>query len=49
MRLPIEREVLAVDGKTMRGSLDDFKCLKAAHIASVFAAENRLTLAQVKT
>jgi predicted transposase YbfD/YdcC len=49
MRIPVEKEVFAVDGKTMRGSLDKFKCLKAAHIVSVFATENRLTLAQVKT
>jgi predicted transposase YbfD/YdcC len=49
MRVPVNREVLAVDGKTMRGSLDTIKCLKAAHIVSVFATENRLTLAQVKT
>jgi predicted transposase YbfD/YdcC len=49
MRIPVEREVFAVDGKTMRGSIDNFKCLKAAHIVSVFATENRLALAQVKT
>jgi predicted transposase YbfD/YdcC len=49
MRIPVKREVFAVDGKTMRGSLDNFKCLKAAHIVSVYATENRLTLAQVKT
>jgi predicted transposase YbfD/YdcC len=49
MRIPVDREVLAIDGKTVRGSLDNFKCLKAAHIVSVFATESRLTLAQVKT
>ncbi|MDR3342779.1 MAG: ISAs1 family transposase, partial [Treponema sp.] len=49
MRLPLDREVFAVDGKTMRGSFDKFKCLKVAHIVSVYATGNRLTLAQVKT
>jgi predicted transposase YbfD/YdcC len=49
MSIPLGREVFAVDGKTMRGSVDNFNCLKAAHIVSVFATENRLTLAQVKT
>jgi predicted transposase YbfD/YdcC len=49
LRLPIGREIFAVDGKTMRGSADKFKCLKAAHIVSAFATERRLTLAQVKT
>lgn len=48
-RIPIDREVFAVDGKTMRGSVDTFKGLKAAHIVSVYATENCLTLAQVKT
>jgi len=49
IRLSIEREVIAIDGKTMRGSVDNFKALKAAHIVSAYATEQRLTLAQVKT
>jgi predicted transposase YbfD/YdcC len=47
--IPVAGEVYAVDGKTIRGSLDRFKCLKAAHMVSVYAADGRLALAQVKT
>ncbi|MDR1863467.1 MAG: ISAs1 family transposase [Treponema sp.] len=49
LRLPIDREVVAIDGKTIRGSADKFACLKAAHVVSAWAADNRLVLGQVKT
>jgi predicted transposase YbfD/YdcC len=49
VRIPIKREVIAIDGKTLRGSADKFLALKAAHIVSAYATEQRLVLAQVKT
>jgi hypothetical protein len=49
LRLPIDREVVAIDGKTIRGSANKFACLKAAHGVSAWATDNRLVLAQVKT
>jgi len=45
----IPQEVIAIDGKTIRGSFDRYKGLKAAHIVSAWATENRLVFAQVKT
>jgi hypothetical protein len=47
--LPIDREVVAIDGKTIWGSADKFACLKAAHGVSAWATDDRLILAQVKT
>lgn len=44
----IPREVIAIDGRTIRGSFDRQRGLKAAHLASAWASENRLVLAQVK-
>ncbi|GMO28067.1 MAG: hypothetical protein Ta2B_08680 [Termitinemataceae bacterium] len=49
MRLEIDKEVIAIDGKTIRGSANKFSCLKAAHMVSAYATDNRLVLAQVKT
>lgn len=43
-------EVVAVDGKTLRGSYDSASDKKSAiHMVSAWAAENRLTLGGVKT
>lgn len=41
--------VIAVDGKTLRGSSDIARDGKAVHIVSAFAAENRLVLGQLAT
>ena len=41
--------VIAVDGKTLRGSNDIARDGKAVHIVSAFAAENRLVLGQLAT
>jgi predicted transposase YbfD/YdcC len=49
LKLNISEEVIAIDGKTMRGSLNKQKGLKAAHVLSAWATENRMVLAQVKT
>lgn len=42
-----QRRHLAVDGKTLRGSLDKTGHQAALHLVSVWASEERLTLAQV--
>jgi predicted transposase YbfD/YdcC len=44
-----EREVIAVDGKTVRGSFNTRQGSKAIHLVSAWATENRLVFAQVKT
>jgi predicted transposase YbfD/YdcC len=49
MKIPVNREVIAIDGKTIRGSADRFAGLKAAHMVSAYATERRLVFAQVKT
>jgi hypothetical protein len=45
----ITREVIAIDGKTIRGSFTTHKEQKAIHLVSAWATENRLVFAQVKT
>jgi predicted transposase YbfD/YdcC len=45
----ITREVIAIDGKTVRGSFNARKGCKAIHLVSAWATENRLVFAQVKT
>jgi hypothetical protein len=49
LRLPIDREAVAIDGKTIWGSADKFAYLKAAYVVSALDANNRLASAQVKT
>ena len=39
-------EVVAIDGKRIRGSYDHFNEIKATHIISAFAAENNICLGQ---
>jgi hypothetical protein len=39
--------VIALDGKTLRGSLDRFEDRKAAQVLSAFAVEERLVLGQM--
>jgi predicted transposase YbfD/YdcC len=45
----IKREVIAIDGKTVRGSFNTRQESKAIHLVSAWATENRLVFAQVKT
>ena len=45
----IQREVIAIDGKTIRGSFNTRTEQKAIHLVSAWATENRLVFAQVKT
>jgi hypothetical protein len=44
-----DREVIAIDGKTVRGSFNTRQESKAIHPASARAAENRPVFAPVKT
>jgi predicted transposase YbfD/YdcC len=44
-----EREVIAIDGKTVRGSFNARQESTAIHLVSAWATENRLVFAQVKT
>lgn len=41
-------EIIAIDGKTSRRSLDDGRGLKALHLVSAWASENGVVLGQVK-
>lgn len=41
-------EIIAIDGKTSRRSLDENRGLKALHLVSAWASENGLVLGQVK-
>lgn len=48
-QLSTQGEVIAVDGKTVRGSHDKKNKRSAIHMVSAFAAENGVVLGQVKT
>lgn len=41
-------EVVAIDGKTVRGSYDDSRGLGAIHMVNAFATENGVSLGQQK-
>jgi predicted transposase YbfD/YdcC len=43
------REIIAVDGKTVRGSFNSRLGTSSLHLVSAWATSNRLVLAQVKT
>lgn len=42
-----EAPVVALDGKTLRGSLDRFEARKAAQVLSAFAGEGQIVLGQI--
>ncbi|MDR2247385.1 MAG: ISAs1 family transposase [Treponema sp.] len=42
-------EVIAIDGKTVRGSFNTRQGNKVIHLVGAWATENRLVFAQVKT
>jgi predicted transposase YbfD/YdcC len=48
LREAVGGEVVALDGKTLRGSYNRSAGLRAAHVISAWAAANRLVLAQLK-
>lgn len=44
----LQQEVIPIDGKTLRGSYDRNQGLKALHLVTAWASEQRLVLGQVK-
>jgi predicted transposase YbfD/YdcC len=44
----VDREIIAIDGKTVRGSFNAREGQKAIHLVSAWATENRLVFAQKK-
>jgi predicted transposase YbfD/YdcC len=44
-----EGQIVAIDGKRVRGSYDNKKGQSAIHMVSAFVAENKLLLGQIKT
>jgi predicted transposase YbfD/YdcC len=44
----LQQEVIPIDGKTVRGSYDRNQGVKALHLVTAWASEQRLVLAQVK-
>lgn len=49
LEINTDQEIIAIDGKTLRGSGNRRKNKKALHLVSAWAANNRLMLGQVKT
>jgi predicted transposase YbfD/YdcC len=49
MRVKSAGEFLNIDGKTLRGSRDDYTGKYAIHLVSAWSHQNRLVLGQVKT
>lgn len=46
---PMHNEVVAIDGKTTRGSKDGFRNTPPIHLVSAWASDNGLSFGQVKT
>lgn len=49
LSVDINKEIIAIDGKTLRGSHHKTKGQKALHLVSAWAANNRILLGQMKT
>lgn len=49
LSVDVNNEIIAIDGKTLRGSHHRRKGKAALHLVSAWAAQNRLMLGQVKT
>lgn len=47
--IDVTNEIIAIDGKTLRGSHNRKKGINPLHLVSAWAVKNRLTLGQVKT
>lgn len=47
--IDMDKEIIAIDGKTLRGSCNRRKKQSALHLVSAWATEHRLLLGQVKT
>ena len=49
LRQQVGQEIIAIDGKTVKGSFNSRTETSPLHLVSAWATENRLTLAQVRT
>ena len=49
LSIDVENEIIAIDGKTLRGSHNRKKGQKPIHLVSAWSVKNRLMLGQVKT
>ena len=49
LKMDLKNEIIALDGKTLRGSGNKRQKKNALHLVSAWATKNRLMLAQVKT
>ena len=49
LTIDLKKEIIALDGKTLRGSGNKRQDLPALHLVSAWATKNRLMLAQIKT
>lgn len=49
LNIDVTNEIIAIDGKTLRGSHNRKRGIKPLHLVSAWAVKNRLTLGQVKT
>lgn len=49
LSVDVSKEIIAIDGKTLRGSHNRTKGVKPLHLVSAWAVKNRVVLGQVKT
>lgn len=49
LTIDVSKEIIAIDGKTLRGSHDKKNGQKALHLVSAWATQNKLMLGQVRT
>lgn len=49
LQIDLETEVIAIDGKTVRGSANKNKDVPALHLVSAWASKNKIMLGQIKT
>ena len=49
LKIDLEKEIIAIDGKTVRGSANKRKDAPALHLVSAWATKNKIMLGQTKT
>lgn len=49
LTIDVSKEIIAIDGKTLRGSHNRKKGVKPLHLVSAWAVKNRVTLGQMRT
>jgi len=49
LSIELNNEIISIDGKTLRGSLNRRRNQKALHLVSAWASNNRIMLGQIKT